>query len=158
MSEQLDRIERKIEALTKRMSVIETKVDEALFEDAPKPSGGKPAFYENTQTADQETNSIISKGLAVSYRRYDGEEADKLRQFIAYIRKNPNLFDQNELKYAAFADKDFEDLRISTHTFRILNGAFVKTYCKPMPFRFVDGTMYKYNNDRAWVWADNKRD
>jgi hypothetical protein len=119
-----------------------------------------PQKQQSSRQRSQNTMSdefIIQNGEQIPYNLLSiPEQVEAFRRFIFYIRSNEHLFNPMEYRYAGFADKTFEDVRLSDNHIRILERAYTKAYQKQWPFKFIKGFMYKMNmvdhDEIAWEW------
>lgn len=151
MPDTLARLEEQNRIIMKSLKTIEGKLDELLYEEdradyqeqlAP---GAKSHEYINSA-------EVMRLGDSMPYRRFEGVDADRLRAFITYILDNPEMFTAVENRYASYANKPFDDLRLSSNSYRILNGAHRRVYNRDMPFKYVNGILYKYGEQLHWTW------
>jgi hypothetical protein len=167
--DQLDRIESFLKGIQTQLSRVELKVNnidetvyDAIYEQDPieRPNNVQQVDDRNDYHEKLSENliaDIMKYGEAIRYRKYEGRAVEDLRKFIIYILRNPNEFNPLEYRYAEYSDKpQFDDLRLSTSSYRILNGAYRKRYNKDIPFPSTPGVLYKYGNQLHWVWSDNK--
>lgn len=146
----IQRVENTLLRMNSRLISMERKIDMILYEDEYDEAGI------NVDNNDPDAE-IKRFGQKMPYNRLDGiEQVERFRSFLHYVRMHESKFTPNEFKFAGYADKSFEDIRLSDNSRRILGSAYVKAYRKEWDFTFVRGFMYKYNNQIVWEWSDGK--
>ena len=150
---QFDRVEQMFNVLMKRMDKLEAEVKDLPYEDeTPKvnPQPKQPDPFLNPE--------IYTRGQRVPYSKIVGEQVYKFRDFLSHIRMNSADYSEREVDYASFADKNFDDVRLSDNSKRILQSAYNRTYGRDWPFTFIKGYLHKLGDDKAWSWEDGVRD
>lgn len=144
----LQRMENTLVRISNRLISLERKVDAILYEDEEEE--GAPPPVRNDSSTD-----VKRFGQKMPYNRLDGpEQLERFRKFLDYIRMNESKFTPQQYKFAAYANKSFEDIRISDNSRRILGEAWSRHYGSEWKFTFIRGFMFKLNNDIEWEWAD----
>lgn len=163
--EKIDKILNIVTKMSKKVDFLESKIEEALYEDGddfeeeevqPEYKETAPVPEQDNSAGDLLTEEEIKKfGTKIPYLKYTGAGADGLREFIYYIRSNPEAFSRNELTTATYIDKNFDDLHISENSFRILNQAYKKTHqSRIIPWKHITGFLYKYGYHKIWEWNE----
>lgn len=83
---------------------------------------------------------------------YKPKDLENFREFIYYVVSHRNDFTPVELEYAGYADKSFDDVRLSNNHMRILQGAYKKKNNRDWPYTTKTGYMYKYAETVYWEW------
>jgi hypothetical protein len=154
MEDRLDRLEKLIQNLVGKVTSLDKKVDEVLYED----DSYVEEYNEPNRHRIDSDDDIYKHGQKVPYNKLSGNDMYDFRDFIKYIRMHEHDFTEKEFDYAGFSDKNFRDVRISDNARRVLGNAYQKMYRKPMPFRWVRGYLYKLDGQNAWEWNDGTRD
>src|SRR4029077_7057744 len=104
-----------------------------------------------------EEEEIILHGQKIPYNLIDKpEEVEAFQQFLydAKTKYRNKLYD-SELEMVDYADKGFEDVRLSNRHLTVMKRVYQKLIGQPWPFRTRSGYMYKlepYPN--LWKWID----
>lgn len=138
-----------------KLEAMDKKLDDILYEDDiynNKVPSSKPVQYRDEPPT---SDDLYKKGQKIPYNKIAGEDQLKeFREFLYYIRMNEDQFTQREFEFASYADKNFDDIRISDNSRRILAQAYQKAYHRQWPFKFERGYMYKYLGSIGWQWGD----
>lgn len=147
----MQRIENALQRMNSKLISMERKIDMILYEEEYEEAG--------INVDNDPENEIKRFGQKMPYNRLDGiEQVERFRSFLHYVRMHESKFTPQEFKFAGYADKTFEDVRISDNSRRILGTAYAKAYKRDfeVDFKFVRGFMYKYNNQIVWEWPDGR--
>ncbi len=151
-------LETMIALVLKNQEMIFKKLDQLLYEEEVIPQQPKMNTQQQ-QNPDPFLNpEIYTRGQRVPYSKIVGDQVYKFRDFLSHIRMNSSDYSDREVDYASFADKNFDDVRLSDNSKRILQGAYHRTYGKDWPFTFIKGYLHKLGDDKAWSWEDGVRD
>lgn len=147
----------KLDAIEKRLMRIDKRVEEIyLDEDLPETkTSNVEQIEEPWEEVDAETAQTIKNlGQHIAYNLINNpKEVMAFREFIYEAKKNHRLLTPNELEYIDYADKNFEDIRLSRKHLQILQVAYQKIYNKPWPFNVVRGYLYKLEGyPLIWQW------
>ena len=102
-----------------------------------------------------EEEEIITNGQKIPYNLIDKpEEVEAFQQFLydAKTKYRNKLYD-SELEMVDYADKGFEDVRLSNRHLTVMKRVYQKLIGQPWPFTVRQGYMYKlepYPN--LWKW------
>lgn len=146
IEERLIRLETSTE---NRLVRLETKIDELLndYEDETIDS-----------SKDLPEDDLYTKGERVPYVKIiEDEQIREFRNFLSHIRMNESFYTEREIEFASYADKTFDDIRLSENSKRILESAYFKTFKRNWPFKFVRGYLHKFNGQKGWSWSDGSR-
>lgn len=144
---QFDRVEASIKEVRAELKRMDKKLDMLLYDDDVE------------QPKELSEDDIYTKGQRVPYVKLtDDEQIHEFRGFLSYIRMNESFYTEREIEFASYADKTFDDIRLSENSKRILESAYFKTYKRNWPFKFIRGYLHKWNDQKGWSWADGKRD
>ena len=139
------------EIVMETMKRLEKKVDLLLYEDDIVSEEPKPK-------SDFRDDDIYKNGQRVPYNKLNSGQMEEFKKFLYHIRMNSANYSEREVDYASFSDKDFEDIRLSDNSKRILQGAYLRTYKRDWPFKFIPGYLHKLGNEKGWSWSDGTRD
>ena len=145
----------------KNQEVIFRKLDQILYEEDLAPQQPKPQQNnaQPKQNPDPFTNpEIYTRGQRVPYSKLSGDQIYLFRDFLSHIRMNSADFSDREVDYASFADKNFNDIRLSDNSKRILQSAYHRVYGHDWSFTFIKGYLHKLGDDKAWSWEDGSCD
>ena len=140
-----DRLVSEMQIMRNQLERIENKLERALYEDDQEDRYDHHVVYTEEQ--------IKANGQRVAYNRItDPRDVVAFKNFVYFIRKNPGSFSKKEIDYAGFADKAFNDIRLSDNHVRILSGTYMRLNGTDWPWEMTKGYMYKYNDQIAWEW------
>lgn len=110
----------------------------------------------NTQDIDQMTaeEQIRKYGQKVPYNMIDDPvDVARFREFLHDARRKGSNLKPLERDMIDIADKNFEDIRLSSKHLMILKGVYQKLYSRVFPFKYKQGYMYKLENYQPeWEW------
>lgn len=146
IDERLDRIERMVTAIyndedpPSASPVIQRKIDSNKSRDE--------------MTADEEVKSF---GQQIPYNLLDNPlEVSEFQQFLydCKTKYRHKLYDK-ELEMVDYADKGFEDVRLSNRHLVTMKKIYYKVVGKPWPFHTKSGYMYKLDPYAPyWEWIE----
>lgn len=155
-----DRIEQVLRSILTKMDDMDAKLQELLNDDyyeEPKTPAQVVSINTDNRFIDEE--EIYQHGQRIPYNRIVGnDDMEVFRDFVMYIRLHERQFSAREIELAAFADKNFSDIRISDNTRRVLGQSYTRINKKAWPISFERGYMIKWKGQIAWEWADGTRD
>jgi hypothetical protein len=140
----------------RKLDTMDAKLDKIMSDDFWEQDEGDALDTKHhvvqLQSVTPTEEQIKKFGQRVPYNLiWDKKEIEDFRAFIYYARANSSRLTDFEQKYVDFADKTFDDVRISSKHLRILQGVYQKLYNKQWPFKSRQGYMYKYQ-DQPLVW------
>jgi hypothetical protein len=154
----VERLEQGFARLDRTILRMDKRIEEIYFEDEDlsttiEGESNVTQIEEPWETIDEETKTKIKKlGQHIAYNLIsDPKDVAAFREFIYDAKKNHRLFTEQELEYIDYADKNFEDIRLSRKHMNIVQGVYTKLYNKPWPFKAVRGYMYKLEG-HPMIW------
>jgi len=152
--ENLQEIKVELKQLRTIIAKVARQVDEMYNWDYEETtSGGNVTQVEDRHAHDEA--EIKARGQRIPYNLIsDPVDVSQFRDFIYNAKSRYKMFTEDELRYLDFADKNFEDIRLTRKHIGILQGVYFKLYSKPWPFKSKQGYMYKLDNEMIWEWFE----
>lgn len=147
ISNQLERLEKSFKEVNKKLDQL---LSEEYYDEAPD----SPNVTSIDDLPDDLEAEIKKKGARVPYHLIESpKDVEAFRKFIYEAKQNGSKFSEFELTFIDAADKNFDDIRISSKHRTILQGVYAKLYTKAWPFKTRMGYMYKYQDyPLVWEW------
>lgn len=133
IDERLTRMEKMLKALYD----LEEFKDEDITFPTLRPEELSKIDAETKQYGQRVPYNLISDPLDVEY----------FREFIYEAKKKWGQWNDFEQSMLDFADKNFEDVRLSSKHLQALKEIYYKTFNKHWPFKTSPGYMYKYESN-----------
>ena len=135
----LDRMEKRDKEIYRMITSIYHDEEPEDMNTSPRPDISGP-------------NSHFEK---IPYYLLDEKYSDEIkafREFLHYVKTNPDIFNDFERESADIADKRFSDVRISKKSATILYAIYKKAYSENWKFPFRNTYLYinRETNERVW--------
>jgi hypothetical protein len=144
----------KLDSLEKRIIKMAEQVEE-IYNDSPSLDDGPRSNVVMVPDEELTTEEQVKRyGQKIPYNLIDDViDIEQFRDFIYTAKSNNRLLTPFELEYLDRADKNFEDVRLSSKHLQILKTIYLKVYGKPWPFKYKQGYMYKLEPyPLGWEW------
>jgi hypothetical protein len=152
--DKIDRMERIMEVMAKQIHDMYYDIDPPpLKEDTRKPNNveqiTEPWDYVDEETIKKNFDQRIPYNLID-----DPRDVAAFKDFIYKAKHNHKMFNEQEMEYIDYADKNFKDIRLTRKHLGILQNIYTRLYTKSWPFKTKHGWMYKLGEQMCWEWID----
>jgi hypothetical protein len=148
--ELLDRLDR-FEA---RLDTMAKQIDTIYHDDYEETSNVHEVPDEELSMEER----IKKYGQKVPYNLIqDPIEVMKFKDFLYEAKKKGSQFSQIERDLLDIADKNFDDIRLSSKHLNVLKAIHQKLYGKMWPYKYLQGYMYKMEGYQPeWEWFESR--
>jgi hypothetical protein len=140
----------KLESMERTIARIAEQVEE-IYNDEPGEVNNVTEIKETELPVEEQVKKY---GQRIPYNLIDDVvDIERFREFIYTVKSNSKQFNSFELEYVDRADKNFDDVRLSSKHLQILKSVYQKLYNRPWPFKYRQGYMYKLEPYALqWQW------
>jgi len=143
--------------IDERLARIERMVT-AIYNDELPPGASNVTEIQDEEISMEDR--IKKYGQRIPYNLIeDPIEIIKFREFLYEAKKRGNTLKQLEKDMIDIADKNFDDIRLSSKHLNILKAVHEKVMGRPWPYKYINGYMFKMEGYAPeWVWFKDGRE
>jgi septal ring factor EnvC (AmiA/AmiB activator) len=146
-TEAVNKIFTLLEKQDKQLTKMAHQINEMYHDFEPTDDDDSKVQY------DYDEATIKKEGQKIAYNLIEApNDVVEFRKFIHRAKASHKQLTTEELQYVDYADKNFDDIRLSRKHLGILQGVYFKLYKESWPFQTVMGYMYKLDNNMIWEW------